>query len=245
LFLQLWHADTYACGTVRANRKGIPKDLGKIKMKDQGKSVTKQKGNMRVTVWRDKKNITILQTNSSGDATSVSRRQKDGSSKDVPCPESIKLYNQFMNGVDHADQLRATYNTARKTLKWWKYLFFFLFDVAIVNSYLLMRESTNHEIQTKGNRTRVRTQMEFRMNLAHQMLGGFISKRKRQAEVQEPAQPNQHHWPTIMPKKRTCKQCATKKKNRTEPTSGCEKCNVNLCVKCFKPYHVAKFPEFA
>ncbi|XP_061169395.1 piggyBac transposable element-derived protein 4-like [Saccostrea echinata] len=244
LFLELLREDTYACGTVRANRKGLPKDIGQIKLKEQGKSITKQKGSMRVTVWRDKKNITILQTNSDGEATSVGRKQKDGNTTDVPCPESIKLYNQYMNGVDHADQLRSTYNTARKALKWWKYLFFFLFDVSVVNSYLLMRESTNHEIKTKGNKTRQRTQMEFRMQLAHQMLGGFTSKRKRQGEVQAPAEITQTHWPTIMPKKKTCKQCATKK-IRSEPTSGCDKCNVNLCLKCFKPYHLEKFPELS
>jgi hypothetical protein len=169
LFLQLWHVDTYTCGTVRANRKGLPKDLGKIKMKDQGKSVTKQKGNMHVTVWRDKKNITILQTNNSGDATSVSRRQRDRSSKNVPCQESIKLYNQFMNGVDHADQLRVTYNTTPKALKWWKFLFFFLFDVAIVNSYLLMRDSTNHEIHEFRNFEDALSTYPFRFCTAVQM----------------------------------------------------------------------------
>ena len=41
-----------------------------------------------------------------------------------------------------------------------------------------MRESPNHEIKTKNNRNRQRTQIEFRMQLAHQMLGAFISKRK-------------------------------------------------------------------
>ena len=137
LFLQLWSQDMYACGTVRANREGLPKEITTIKLKEQGKSVSRQNGNMHVTVWRDKKNITILNTNGDGDSTSVSRKQKDSSIKELPCPEAVKLYNQFMNGVDHADQLGSTYtcSTARKALKWWKYLFFFLFDISIVNSF--------------------------------------------------------------------------------------------------------------
>ncbi|XP_048753373.2 piggyBac transposable element-derived protein 3-like [Ostrea edulis] len=155
LFLQLWREDTYACGTVRANRKGLPKDIGTTELKEQGRNVTKQKGSMRVNVWQDKKNITILHTN--GEDTSVNRKQKDGSTKNVPCPKAVKLYNQYMNDVDHTDQLRSAYNTVRKALKWLKYLFFFLFDVAIVNSYLLMKESHQHSLKTKTNRTRQRT----------------------------------------------------------------------------------------
>ncbi|KAK3107853.1 hypothetical protein FSP39_023451 [Pinctada imbricata] len=126
LFLRLWKEDTYACGTVRMNRKGLPQGLDKIKLKEQGQSIVRQKGDLTVSVWRDKKNITLLSTNcSSGQAEQVSRKQKDGSTKEVPCPLVVKLYNMYMNGVDHADQLRSTYNTARKSLKWWKYLLFF------------------------------------------------------------------------------------------------------------------------
>ena len=240
LFLQLRKRSTLGCGTVRSNRKGLPTGLDKLKMKEQGQSTIKQKGDMRITVWRDKKNISILSTNCDGDATSVGRKQKDGSIKEVPCPLPVKLYNMYMNGVDHADQLRSTYNTARKSLKWWKYLFFFLLDVSIVNAYLLMRESENHKLSTKNNKEKPRTQIEFRMNLAHQLLGGFTGKRKRTPDIQPPAQ-LQQHWLVVMPK-RTCKMCSLQK-IRTEPRTGCEQCEINLCIKCFKPYHRQKYPE--
>ena len=58
-------------------------------------------------------------------APTVQRKQKDGSQTTVPCPESIKDYTKYMNGVDHADQLRAQYNLTRKSVKWWKYVFWF------------------------------------------------------------------------------------------------------------------------
>ena len=57
----------------------------------------------------------------------ISRRQKTGSRVDVPCPESVRLYNRFMAGVDKSDQLRGNY----------KYIFWFLFDLAIVNAFIL------------------------------------------------------------------------------------------------------------
>lgn len=88
-----------------------------------------------------------------------------GSVKAVLCPETIKLYNQYMNGIDHTDQLRSMYNTARKALKWRKYLFFFLFDVAMVNVYLLMRVSAQHVLKKKTpkNYKNQTAQMEFRI----------------------------------------------------------------------------------
>jgi len=55
-----WHHGTLECGTVHVNRKGLPPELDKIKLKKQGKYIVQQKGNMRVTVWRDKKNIAVL-----------------------------------------------------------------------------------------------------------------------------------------------------------------------------------------
>ena len=42
-------------------------------------------------------------------------------------------------------------------------------DVAICNPFILMKESTNHTITTKSGRRRERTQLEFRMKLAHQL----------------------------------------------------------------------------
>ncbi|XP_063436760.1 piggyBac transposable element-derived protein 4-like [Mytilus trossulus] len=179
---------------------------------------------MRVTVWRDKKNINLLSTNCFGEPDKVNRKQKDGTIKEVPCPLSVKHYNMFMNGVDHADQLRSTYNISRKSLKWWKYLFNFLVDISIVNAYLLMRESVNHQIVTKKNRPRQMTKLEFRMKLAHQMLGPFHRKGNSRSKTSTPT---------------TCSQNIIRK----EPKTGCAQCNVNLCIECFRPYHRKLFPQ--
>ena len=51
----------------------------------------------------------------------------------------MQLYNKFMGGVDHNDQLRGYYNVRMKCRKFYKYIFWFLFDVAVTNSYILFR----------------------------------------------------------------------------------------------------------
>ena len=104
-----------------------------------------------------------------------------------------------MNGVDRADQLRSTYSICRKAAKWWKYLFWFKVDVAICNAIILMKESPNHIITTKSGRRRERIQLEFRKKLAHQLLGDYWGKRKRES-IGEHQTRGLSHWPTEMDK---------------------------------------------
>lgn len=242
LFEKLLENQTYACGTIRTNRKGLPPAVTKAKLKKQGEVVQRQNDSMVATAWRDKRTVTLLSTNADPlDMTEVQRKQKDGSIVNVRCPKVLKLYTQNMNGVDRADQLRSTYSICRKAAKWWKYLFWFMVDLAICNAFILMKESKHHTIKTKSGRRRERTQLEFRTQLAHQLLGDYWGKRKRES-IPEHQTRGLSHWPTEMDKKRTCKYCA-KNKIRRERIHGCEQCGVNLCVTCFKPYHMEKYPE--
>ncbi|KAJ8981573.1 hypothetical protein NQ317_002601 [Molorchus minor] len=43
----------------------------------------------------------------------VTRTQKDGSKAEIRCPTVVTDYNRHMGGVDHADQLRTTYEAIR------------------------------------------------------------------------------------------------------------------------------------
>jgi hypothetical protein len=76
-----------------------------------------------------------------------SRRGKDaegrGVSLQVPRPEIVDLYNEYMGGVDHNDQLRASYPVENifKTRKWYKklHLAMGIFGLAVTNSYILYK----------------------------------------------------------------------------------------------------------
>ena len=74
------------------------------------------------------------------------------SRKALPIPQVINDYNNYMGGVDLADQLRGYYNcqlTARRT---WFPLFFWLLDTVLVNSIILYRKVTNTKIASKDFR---------------------------------------------------------------------------------------------
>ena len=53
-------------------------------------------------------------------------------------PNFVNMYNFNMNSVDMADQLRINYEMGKNTRnhKWWWSIFFWGFDVALVNAYI-------------------------------------------------------------------------------------------------------------
>ena len=244
LFSDLLDMGVLACGTVRSTRRGMPADVGNAKLKEQGSFIQRQKGPLLATAWLDKKTVNLLSTNleNPAETTTVRRKQKDGRSKEVRCPGVVKDYTEFMNGVDRADQLRATYSMGRKCLKWWRYLFWFLVDVATVNSYVLMKESPAHQLTTRTGRLKQRNQLEFRQDLSKQLIGGLRKPARKRSFAASNMNADQsittQHWPTKMNARRTCKWCS--KKRRTETIYRCEQCQVNLCVVCFKPYHTSR-----
>ncbi|XP_022109647.1 piggyBac transposable element-derived protein 4-like [Acanthaster planci] len=50
-------------------------------------------------------------------------------------PTCVIEYNALMGGVDKSHQLAANHRATRKSLKWYKKLFFYLLDLMLVNSY--------------------------------------------------------------------------------------------------------------
>ena len=56
-------------------------------------------------------------------------------------PRVSDVYTANMGGVDRADQLRSHYYVGRQSRKWYKYLFWFSFNLAACNAYILESEA--------------------------------------------------------------------------------------------------------
>ena len=89
--------DTYACATVRCNRKDLPR-CAKEKLRP-GEKVVSQKGNVVFTKWHNKRDVSVISTNCSPLAPDVVVRRRNNN---VSKPTVINLYNQHMGGVDLA-----------------------------------------------------------------------------------------------------------------------------------------------
>ena len=101
----------YLCGTMRSNRTDFPSDLKpnkpEVKALRRGESIFRQKENIVTIVWEDKKLASFISTQCDvrGHET-VRRKQNDGTYIKVPTIPSVTLYNKYMGGVDHNDQMR-------------------------------------------------------------------------------------------------------------------------------------------
>ena len=76
-----------------------------------------------------------------------------------------------MEGVDKNDQFRGYYTVLTKYRKSYKYQFWFLFDVAVVNNFILYSLSP-----ATG---RKKTFKVFRVESAHQLIGSYNSRKYR------------------------------------------------------------------
>ena len=233
----------YACGTVRACRKGFPPALKKpATVRNRGDFKILQLGdsNLVATVWKDKKLVYHLSTVSDPTRVMDARRRCGPAVLNLRQPRTVHQYNQFMGGVDLNDQLRMKYDVGRNGKKAWRYIFWFLLNSAIVNAYILFQTASR-----RMNKKKRFCHLDFRMELIEELIGGF-TKRKRtplnemgEAGVLVDQENLQGHVSTRMPgDHKTCKYHTRVLKKRKETVYGCTTCNVHLCKDgCHAKFH--------
>ena len=222
----LFRNGTYACGTCRSNRKGLPKRLKNIKMRrGETKVFHKYGSNLMLTLFKDRKLVHMLSTNEQNRILASGK------------PAVIENFNKYMGGVDLNDQLCMYYKAGRPSHKWWRYVFWFLVNVSITNAWILFRES---------GQARNYTHVKFCTELADRLRGNFRSRKQR--PTQSPPhlvllQVNGHSLIRIEGRSRVCRVCSkrgikTSKGHKKESTYECESCKVALCRgPCFFAFH--------
>lgn len=130
---------TYYTGTFQTNRVGFPPEIKErgFKLGFQEKRYWMNDSRKILSVaWRDKKAKTpclLASTQGSVEDVEIQRRRETQLK-----PSVIHNYNMNMNGCDRTDQRVKYYGLyERKTRKWWKKLFHWLFEVAQSNAYVL------------------------------------------------------------------------------------------------------------
>ena len=246
---------TYSAGTVRSNRKNFPEAL---KVDKKTKKNVLEIGNFRfatfedvtAVLWRDRRDVHVLSSMHNRSVETVMKRPKGGRDKvQIPCPTAIHDYNQFMGGVDLADQQLSYYSlTQRRTIKWWKKIFWRLVDIAIINSWIIFRK---HNPQSK-----IKSQRDFRLELIVQLVQPLLDLKAspdcpsilKSYKGRKTASPDKRllgkHFPYKTTQRGRCLVCSKHK----SPTTGrkldkktknfCPKCEVYLCLgSCFEHYH--------
>ena len=139
-----------------------------------------------------------------------STRRRDA--EDVDRPKMITDYNENMGGVDLMDQLLVYYAIGRKSIKWYKRIYWRIVDIAIVNAQIL--HSICHPL-TKM------CQKHFRLKLADALVEQHINEKVQ--SVQSTGNPGRRvssgqarmkgkHFGQWKTKRGRCTVCGNKKK---------------------------------
>jgi hypothetical protein len=240
IFDHLWTANTETVGTVTPNRKEMPKELFPEKQK-KGEKWTTQRDHLLAIKWRDVLDVYLLST-AHDDRMVETPASREAHQKTKR--SAVLDYNKYKIGVDKSDQMLSYYSFHRKSVKWWKKLFFHLFDLALVNAHILHQKK-----YTK----------KFRLHkFTEKVAEGLVSDMGREVTEQSWLSSasrlvgSDHFVHRVLAmssklkgcSKCTCKVCADRRKHYTSKSTKkyttiyCRKCDVSLYLgDCFKIYH--------
>lgn len=234
---KLVQEETHLVGTLRKNRKNLPKDVMTAHLKPGEFSAKENENGITVMKWRDKRDVCLMSTKQS--VRFVKKKNRRGI--ETIKPKIVIDYNKAKAAVDLSDQMSAYSSPLRKTLKWYKKLGIeLLLNTAVVNARALYQYTTNKKISV----------VDFRRLLAKQLIQGSQGN----AATITPRPKRQRHElkeneGSVASTRKCCRECYKTNvqlygkngaKNKTKKVSWfCNMCpgNPHLCRQCFDKCH--------
>ena len=233
---------TYMNSTVMLNRKGLPAAAKTLKLKKDQPCRQFAKGNLLLTTFFDKRQVSHL-------STGCQPGLVDNSVKPIDNAD----YNQFMGGVDLCDQNASYYGVGRRAVKWWKCILRHLLNLSITNAYLVWRATLPPPVLAPAllKKRNQYTAKLFRIDVCEQLRGDYsatqLHKRRRLLPDPGAVLMDPHmavsHISEIMALPKVCQYCA-RKGNKTaagnvlRSRTRCVECDLHLCpTPCFQKHH--------
>lgn len=234
LYRFLYGKKINCCGTANANRKFMPAfDDQKA---ERGTVQDFCTNDLLAIKWTDKRDVHML-TSFHENAMNASGLQRESQEK----PVCFADYNSNMRVVECIDTFLSLIESVRKTIKWYKKIFFHLLDWCILNSHAVYKQKTGANLPL----------LVFHKRIVHEMLEKYnkckprSSSGRRPNKGHSPLRLTERHFPSMYPRKlenkkviqKRCVVCS-KRKIRKETSYTCKQCDVPLCViGCFERYH--------
>ena len=161
----------YCAGTVRTNRKLLPKkEVTADKDMKRGEVASYEASGITYVKWMDKKPVRMLSNFLSAHPLHEVKRRKKGSKEHekVCCP------NDLMGGIDLMDQKKVTYQFKhRSKFKYCLRVVFDMFDIAIVNSHIIYSKPASSSDGTQAIDSKT-----FRRTVAQSLIGNFNCRKR-------------------------------------------------------------------
>ncbi|KAJ8953437.1 hypothetical protein NQ318_023556 [Aromia moschata] len=232
----------YSCGTIRKGRKHYP-DLISDKIMQRGQVDWRvSRDGLTALKWMDNRSVLLLGNyHNPSIMETVSRRRKNGSNENIPCPQMIRDHNTHMGYVDRFDMLKSTYEIDKKSHKWWHRVFFYFVDACVLNAVILFQQRGEFHCNNF-------TSKQFRLAIARGLIG-VREQNKRGRPSSEPPQnkfkkvvPYEVRYDKVshMPERSTLLRCSTLE-NVHRTICKCSTRQVGLCLNkdrnCFALSH--------
>ncbi|XP_008184865.1 piggyBac transposable element-derived protein 4-like [Acyrthosiphon pisum] len=239
LSMYLHKRKTNTCGTVRKNRKLMPSIEGKLKLGEREARCTDK---LLAIHWKDRRDVymlTSMNTNEMVDTKNIDRKTGKKYLKPQYC---VVSYNKNMGAIDKTDMLLSSTECVRRTLKWYKKLFFHIIDMSMLNAYSAYKTVTGKHISLA----------DFQLTLINEILQKYKSSVKTTPSkgkkiISTDSRLSERHFPDLIPQtsskkqRRKCFVCShkTEGKKRTDTLYQCNECNfyirdqilvLNVCV---------------
>jgi hypothetical protein len=220
------------CGSVRSNRKGMPRiPKNAVKALSKGECIQCQKDDICLAVWKDQKAVQVLFNHVSPRATTTLDRWTDAGEKiSIGCPQAIHDYFYHARSVDVLNQLHYSYPIGRKARRCWPRLAWWLLDMCIINAFKLWSMTKDRSSQLKFR--------ELLMRELMQQLPSEQKPRESGAALKHAHALASEHFSMHADTQRDCRVCSSQPHNRKQTRFVCAACGVHLCVgDCFAQYH--------
>lgn len=224
---------TYVTGTMRRNRKGIPEAMkGKFNV---GQRMYKRRDHKLMLAYREKvsqKNPVLLLSTKCVAKSIQKRKIRNNVEILKEKPEMIDLYNSYMGGIDHSDQMLYVYLDERRTVKYWKKVVFNIFARMILNLYIIYKENNTGKDMSR---------LQFTLLIIEELSKEWLEQRN----APDPLAGGDHRvvrfgMETLPDKKeRNCSVCSPV----SLAAGGKRKKSRTICVRCGKGVHPVCFGQ--
>lgn len=212
---------THLVGTLRKNRKDIPKDVVNAKLKKEDVLAKKNKDNITVLKWKDRRDVLMLSTKHGNEMQEVNVR--GGKTKNKPV--ATIDYNNAKSYIDYADQMGSYGTPLRRSIKWYRKIAIdLLLTTSVINALHLFKTVTGKSMKIT----------EFKESICREL-------KKKTAIIRQPQQ--REHVLTQQNNRSKCKRCYEKnvkeggreyaQKKTKKVYTKCLQCDDYLCKDCF------------
>lgn len=215
-------------GTLKKNKREIPKEFQASKSREVGTSLYGYTKDMTLLSYVTKKNMAVLLISSQHHFPyddPVSNK-----------PEIIDYYNYNKGGVDALDEKCTKYSTSRRTSRWPMAIFFRILDIASANSYILFGSFRDNPTISRYDFVKELAMKLVTPELERRVANSHINREirsciRRVLKIKEEF-PNIANDDGKLEKRKTCSICPPAKKRKTAYC--CCSCKRAICLECSK-----------